>query len=188
MKNTHERIIAASKELFEKKGFAATTTKEIANLAEVSEVTLFRHFETKRNLFDKTLHSCIHPYKLKSYLANDVTYDLEHDLTYIAYNMMETYKQNLPMLRMIMKDKRRGSVHEMHAQNNEHCVENHLMEYFSTMRKLGKLSSDPDMGLKFFITNISGYFLRDAFSKEDYPHDEKYFAWMLKRVISILES
>ena len=30
MNETHQRIIAAAKELFEKKGFAAATTKEIA--------------------------------------------------------------------------------------------------------------------------------------------------------------
>lgn len=49
--NTRDRIIRASLELFTKKGYVATTTKEIAELATISEVTLFRHFKSKEMIF-----------------------------------------------------------------------------------------------------------------------------------------
>ena len=188
VKDTRELIISAAKELFEKKGFAAATTKEIAELAGISEVTLFRHFETKRNLFKEAVHSCMHPYKTEAYLSNEVTYDLRQDLTYIAHDMFETHKQNIPMLKMIMRDKIRGSAPERHMKKSEHHTENKLLEYFQTMKSMGKITAEPDMAINFFISNVTGYIMKEIFMKKSGKNDEKYFAWMLDRIIVALET
>ena len=44
-------IVEAALPLFARKGFAGTTTKEIAEAAEVSEALLFKHFPTKAALY-----------------------------------------------------------------------------------------------------------------------------------------
>ena len=44
---TRDRLIQAALSLFVSQGIAETTTKEIAEQAEVNEVTLFRHFGNK---------------------------------------------------------------------------------------------------------------------------------------------
>src|SRR5713226_8711821 len=44
-------IVEAAVPLFARKGFAGTTTKEIAEAAEVSEALLFKHFPTKAALY-----------------------------------------------------------------------------------------------------------------------------------------
>lgn len=186
MGNTHERIIAAAKDLFQRQGFAAATTKEIADLAGVSEVTLFRHFESKRRLFEETVHSCIHPYEIGAYLENEATLDLEHDLKQIAYNMKETYKQNAPTMRMIMRDKIRNSVPEMRFRKDENSSHQKLIEYFETMNRLKKMNADPNMAATFYISNIAGYLMREILSGRN--SNEEYFAWMLDRVIGILRS
>jgi TetR/AcrR family transcriptional regulator len=49
--NTRDRILETSIELFAEKGFNGTTTKEIAERAEVNESLIFRHFSTKRELY-----------------------------------------------------------------------------------------------------------------------------------------
>ena len=49
--NTHDRIIEAAVKLFSEKGFNGTTTKEIAEAADVNEALIFRHFSTKRDLY-----------------------------------------------------------------------------------------------------------------------------------------
>jgi AcrR family transcriptional regulator len=189
METTHEKILKAARELFEKNGFAATTTKEIADLAGVSEVTLFRHFSTKRALFEETLHSCIHPYKVDDYIEHSATYELDTDLRNIAHNMMETYTSNAPLLRMIMRDKFRESPPEMMFKKNEHGAENRLFEYFVTMHKMGRLGPDPKMAIKFYMTNLTGYYMRNLFaqSRGICLDDEKYFDWMLGAVISVLK-
>ena len=48
---TRARLIQAALKLFAAQGMTETTTREIAELAEVNEVTLFRHFGNKHNLF-----------------------------------------------------------------------------------------------------------------------------------------
>jgi AcrR family transcriptional regulator len=48
-------IIAAAVPLFARKGFAGTTTKEIAEAASISEALLFRHFPSKKLLYGEIL-------------------------------------------------------------------------------------------------------------------------------------
>ncbi|WAA08605.1 TetR/AcrR family transcriptional regulator [Fervidibacillus albus] len=45
-----QRIVTVAAELFAEKGYANTSTSEIAKKAEVAEGTIFRHFQTKENL------------------------------------------------------------------------------------------------------------------------------------------
>lgn len=49
--NTREKILDTAIKLFAKNGFNGTTTKEIAEAAEVNESLIFRHFSTKRDLY-----------------------------------------------------------------------------------------------------------------------------------------
>ena len=55
------QILQTAVELFSKRGFSGTTTKEIARAAGVSEAMVFRHFATKEELYgaileDKACH------------------------------------------------------------------------------------------------------------------------------------
>jgi AcrR family transcriptional regulator len=47
---TEDKILIAAAELFAEKGYAATTTRAIAQRAGVNEVTLFRRFENKAGI------------------------------------------------------------------------------------------------------------------------------------------
>lgn len=48
-------LLDAARQLFAEKGYAATSTKEIAELASVTEPMLFRHFGTKAGLFEEAV-------------------------------------------------------------------------------------------------------------------------------------
>lgn len=52
-------IIDAALPLFAQKGFAATTTKEIAAAAAVSEALIFKHFDSKAALYEAILSRCL---------------------------------------------------------------------------------------------------------------------------------
>jgi len=52
---TRESILEAAYRCFSEKGYLGATTREIAGMAGVSEVTLFRHFRSKRELFEEVL-------------------------------------------------------------------------------------------------------------------------------------
>lgn len=186
MKHTRQNIIDAARSLFEQKGFAAATTREIAEHAGVSEVTLFRHFSTKRMLFEKTVHSCLHPYHIENYLKNEATYELQKDLTQIAYGIKDTLVRNASMLRMVMRDQIRQSAPEMAMRQKEHHAHNHLLLYFQAMYGKGRLAAKPDLALKFFVTNITGFLIKEIITQTSNEPDDAYFSWMLDRVIAVL--
>jgi len=48
-------IVAAAVPLFARRGFAGTTTKELAEAAGISEALLFRHFPSKKHLYREIL-------------------------------------------------------------------------------------------------------------------------------------
>lgn len=50
-----EQILRTAIDLFSRKGFAGTTTKEIARAAGVSEAMVFRHFAKKSDIYDAIL-------------------------------------------------------------------------------------------------------------------------------------
>lgn len=50
-------IVEAATPVFARKGFAGTTTKEIAGAAKISEALLFKHFPTKSALYREMLRS-----------------------------------------------------------------------------------------------------------------------------------
>lgn len=53
VKNSAQKdaILAAASQLFARQGYHGTSTREIARLADVSENTIFRHFDRKEDLF-----------------------------------------------------------------------------------------------------------------------------------------
>lgn len=51
------RIARAAVALFSRQGYHGTSTREIARLADVSEVTVFRYFDHKEDIFISALHS-----------------------------------------------------------------------------------------------------------------------------------
>lgn len=53
--DAREKVLEAAMKLFSENGFHATTTRKIAQEADVNEVTLFRHFPSKLGLFQEIL-------------------------------------------------------------------------------------------------------------------------------------
>lgn len=49
--DTRLRILQAAREEFSKHGFSGVTTRQLAEKAQVNEVTIFRYFKNKYNLF-----------------------------------------------------------------------------------------------------------------------------------------
>jgi len=57
--DTRERILNAAMRVFARDGVAGATTREIARVARVNEVTLFRYFKNKNELLRQmVLHNC----------------------------------------------------------------------------------------------------------------------------------
>jgi AcrR family transcriptional regulator len=64
------RIVRAAVALFSRQGFHGTSTRDIARLADVSEVTVYRYFEHKEDIFWSALASCFSTIKPRLGLLN----------------------------------------------------------------------------------------------------------------------
>lgn len=55
MTDTEQKILDAALKVFAKRGYDAATTRAIAEQSSYTEMTLFRKFQTKKNLFKQVL-------------------------------------------------------------------------------------------------------------------------------------
>lgn len=69
---TQRRILDSAAHLFAESGYKGTSTREIAQGAQVNEATMFRHFACKRELFFAVLESELQKLRLRGDLLNEL--------------------------------------------------------------------------------------------------------------------
>ena len=184
MSTAKEKIIQAATQLFEENGFGSVTTKEIAEKAGVSEVTVFRNFETKRALFSEILKLKSHPFKVHQYLSENATYNLETDVKAIAALMIDTLEKNLPLMRMVFRD-HHDSGERKRVEHRDHAAKESILEYFTKMHELGKISVPPRMAMRFLFSNLTGVVAKAMFQSDE-EIDRDYFDWMIGKIIEVI--
>ena len=94
---TQERILKAALELFRKKGFHKTTTKEISQKAKIAEGTLFNYFKTKEDLalyfFEREIQNCIGWYGQDDYVQQAPLPEKLFAITQHALERLEPYQE-----------------------------------------------------------------------------------------------
>jgi AcrR family transcriptional regulator len=112
-KNLTERqanILAAATELFAEKGFAATSTSEIARKAGVAEGTIFRHYRTKKELLlvltEPVMAEVIGPFVMKEFnKVLDKDFErLEDFLRAVIENRREFLLDNMPLIQILVQE------------------------------------------------------------------------------------
>lgn len=103
MKDTRRSILKSSLEIFSKKGYKEATTLEISKDAGVAEMTLFRQFQTKENLFIETVK-----------IALGVSFDLEEEIDYhtsfsdfvkeLLHQKLLLISQNIRLVKMLIRE------------------------------------------------------------------------------------
>jgi AcrR family transcriptional regulator len=118
------KIIQAAVEMFAEKGYAATSTSEIAQRAGVAEGTIFRHYKTKKDLLlsivTPVMSKLMAPFVLRDlYKVLDSEYARYEDFVRaLLLNRMEFVKKYLPVLKIMIHE---IPFHpELQAQFKEH--------------------------------------------------------------------
>jgi AcrR family transcriptional regulator len=115
-----DKIIQAAGKLFARQGYHGTTTREIARLADVSENTLFRHFDNKEELFWSSLHAYSAGLKFRQDVLKGLTQcdSPEVVLPKIVEMLADTVNYQPELLRLITV-----AFIELHTKANEFCQE-----------------------------------------------------------------
>lgn len=173
--STEDKILNASIVLFSQKGYNAVTTKEIAKEAGVSEMTLFRHFENKHNLFEKAFERFVFTPEFKA-LFNHLDGDLETDLIKICTSYQDTLYKNQKIILMILKNDALDLESDidlpLYKFPNE--LKKLLIYYFETMRDKGVIQKDPEaLAISFLATNFGLFMTYLMMNKLIYKMDIK---------------
>ncbi len=89
MDETSQKIIDAAMALVRDKGYVATTTKEIAKAAGVNECTLFRKFESKKDIVIQGANQTGWRADIAPEIFEKITWELETDLEMFMRAYME---------------------------------------------------------------------------------------------------
>lgn len=105
------RILEAAVDMFGEKGYAATSTNEIAKRAGVAEGTIFRYYKTKKELLFAvvmpTLTKFIAPFLIQVFAREvlETEYDsYEQFIRKVMQNRFEFVKKHFPMLKILMQE------------------------------------------------------------------------------------
>jgi AcrR family transcriptional regulator len=101
--STKDRIVEAAVQLFSRQGFAGSSTHEIARLAGVSEVTVFRHFPRKKDLFWAATESRLRRLRISKELRArlDADENPRTALPGVVALLVETFHNQPEMVRLL---------------------------------------------------------------------------------------
>ena len=122
---TEARIVEAAVQLFARNGYKGTSTRDISRLARVNEVTLFRYFPHKADLFSAAAESRLGRVRmareLQSKLASDAS--LEVIVPMLTEFLLENFFVSPELVRLVF-------VAGFEVPGADHMVREHLGPYF----------------------------------------------------------
>ena len=98
---TRQRILQAAAMVFAEKGYARATTRALAAAAEVNEVTLFRHFGSKENLFAAVIEQFGGP-AIKGALEGALSGEYRPDLVTVGTRLLHLLIERKDAVRLML--------------------------------------------------------------------------------------
>ncbi|MDX8045403.1 TetR/AcrR family transcriptional regulator [Gracilibacillus sp. S3-1-1] len=189
-----QAILEAATELFAEKGYAGTSTSEIAMKAEVAEGTIFKHFKSKKGL----LLAIVSPLMMR-FLAPMIKKDMEKVLDQefehfqdliraMIENRKEFIKNNLPLLRILIQEI------PFHPELKEQFIESIGKDLFERMEGIVRFYQDkgqlvdmnPDVIIRTIASSILSYVVMRYVLLPEANWDEEEVE--IERIIQILKS
>jgi AcrR family transcriptional regulator len=161
------KILAAAIELFSKKGYANTSTNEIANYAGVSEGSIFRRFKNKQQLLKFILDplvSLILPDNLLKFSVETLNrnyIDLNGFVSTIITNRIKFIKKNLVVLKIFLNE----MLYDIQLRQNilqslPHEFISAFNSQLNTMKKHRQIINWPNREIfRFLFSTLFGYAL-----------------------------
>jgi len=159
--DTKKRLLEATLKLISEKGYMGATTREIALEADVTELTLFRHFGSKERLFKELLGSYTFLPKLKELLPELDSLSLRDALELIATRFLLTLKERKSMVKIMYSEYTTypENIREVYNKFVQE-MRSTLAAYFERLQKRGVLRRNisPGMTARMFLWILLSYF------------------------------
>ncbi|MBU3916821.1 TetR/AcrR family transcriptional regulator [bacterium] len=157
--DTRGKILEAALNLFSKNGFHATTTRKIAQHAEVNEVTLFRLFKSKLDLFKEILRH-VRRVGFDANRLKEIDKPPLEALRFFILTLLETlesYPREYRILHHAVLDEVEGFEDDFVAASQAAAIV-FCETAFSELQKKGKIDSqkDPEIMSKMLLVMLTG--------------------------------
>ncbi|MDF5732747.1 MAG: TetR/AcrR family transcriptional regulator [Rhizonema sp. PD38] len=143
---TKARLIEAATQVFASAGLQGATTREIARVAGVNEVTLFRHFTSKEQLLEAVIENTLALQTEALAHPDEWTQDLRIDLIHYAqlYNKMLEAQEDL-IRTIIGEAKRHPEAARRVMQDAARSLKAKLVDYLRHQETRGTVRADLDL-------------------------------------------
>ncbi|MBO8172991.1 MAG: TetR/AcrR family transcriptional regulator [Bacillaceae bacterium] len=162
------KILEAAIEMFSEKGYAATSTSEIARKAGVAEGTIFRHYKTKKDLLmaivTPVLTRVVAPFLARDFaqkVFEDDYQSYENFIRALIRNRFDFVKKHLPMIKIFLQEL---AFHPEIKEQYRHIFVEHVYDKFrkivSHFQQKGEIIElPPETVIRMTITTIVGYLI-----------------------------
>lgn len=153
---TRSKIMSVALKLFSEQGYYSTTTKQIANEAGVNEITIFRHFKTKENLFQETTEDYVTEVHLEEIVKKIDDDNFTENIRILSRKYIDLCFENIKLYKVQMKlaDNEKEFVKLKLSRGFQKV----LFEYFKELKSKDKIIGDPNMMSVTLINSLLGAF------------------------------
>jgi AcrR family transcriptional regulator len=165
---TKQRLLDATLKLISEKGYLGSTTREIAQEAGVTELTLFRHFGTKEKLFEALLRTHTFLPRLKELLPELDGLSYGDSLRLIATRFLLSLKERKSLVKIMYSEvttypEKIKKLYNKFADD----LRLTLASYFRGLQKQGLLRTvSPEMAAQLFLGMLFSYFRSEEIMRE----------------------
>lgn len=176
MDETSQKIIDAAMTLVRDKGYVATTTKEIARLAGVNECTLFRKFESKKDIVIQGANQTGWRADVTPEIFENITWELEADTEMFMRAYMDRMTPDFVNLSIGLRAPQLYEETKQLIMKVPQAFLKSFADYLNQMCEKGKIPEKDFRALAMTVFSATfGYtFLNASFGKEltDVEKDE----------------
>lgn len=154
VEETRGRILAATREIFERNGTRGTTTREVAERAGVNEATLFRHFGSKAALIGAMREDACGIQAIRNLLTVLDGTDIGADIKTLANHGVQVMaEQRALMCIALAEDAIEAGPPDFDAPEwrGPHQVLDLLTEYFAARVAENRIAGDPPLLARIFM-------------------------------------
>ncbi len=175
--DNQEKILNAFKQLLIENGYTKTTTRKIASLAGVNELTIFKNFKDKEGLLNAAVNDYLHDV---DEITSSITLsgNVETDLIMLSRRYQNFINDHQAIVLAGFREAFEIPSLNIAVQKIPLYFKHFLMAYFKKMQTAGVIKQHLDVeaqAMSFIWLNF-GYFLtRQRFSNPEISFDLTYF-------------
>ncbi len=156
--DTRARILAATRALYASKGSRGTTTRQVADRAEVNEATVFRHFGTKQQLLAAMLdHYNNETSTSEAIEAVRRCATVEEQLLMLGQHAVEAMRRKEDLIKVAMAEEIGNPEGTTCVWRVPNAARQRVSAFFAEKVAAGELRGDPEMLGRTFMSLFFSY-------------------------------